>query len=521
MRIRNIMKHRGTAVFFLLFLVAMITLPMSLSCGPIELGAEPGFTIDVEECQPFSIQFTSSNTTCPSPVLFYWVIGDLPPYATLDEDTGLLTGCPQVGDPSADFLIGVSEFSPPACGPYLDMNPVTINVIPTASTCDMLIDPTFYEVAWEGLPFSMPLSVTGGIGPFNWSAAGLPSGLSVTDPAAGIISGIPDPGTCGIYTVTATVTDTGTCCCPDVNRDFILIVDCWANYPGIFYYTTACDFNVAIGPGLSQGQTNVVIDGTNRATLGGGQSEGFTSIPCESHLVMVDQTVQVGNSRFSIIGSNIKSVTDVDNYAYFDYAPEVHIETASSPAGIAQPSGAGFYAVGSYFTGSTPGTVETNIQNGIKYVFHEWQLPDGSKLPNRDLVFTVNQAGTAVAQYDTYYQLTLKSDYPPIDERSWELQGSNATWNLALHAVPVESGFWRFLGVTQTPVNASGQQLMNGPATVQILWRPNYLPAIIAILIVLLAIAAVVYLIYRFRRRPAAKPVAKTRTKRSPAATKK
>jgi hypothetical protein len=186
MRIWNMMKHRGTAIFFILFLVTVVALPTSLSCGPIELGANPGFTIDVEECQPFSIQFSSSNTTCPSPVIFYWIIGDLPPYATLDEDTGLLTGCPQVGDPSADFLIGVSEFSPPACGPYLDMNPVTINVIPTASTCDMLIDPTFYEVAWEGLPFSMPLSVTGGIGPFNWSAAGLPSGLSAPSPASPI-----------------------------------------------------------------------------------------------------------------------------------------------------------------------------------------------------------------------------------------------------------------------------------------------------------------------------------------------
>lgn len=521
MRIWNIMKHRGTAIFFILFLVAVITLPTSLSCGPIELGANPGFTIDVEECHPFSVQFSASNTTCPSPVIFYWIIGDLPPYATLDENTGLLTGCPQVGDPSADFLIGVSEFSPPACGPYLDINPVTINVIPTASACDMTIDPVFYPVAWEGFPFAMDLNVTGGVGPFTWTTAGLPAGLTVTDPENGIIEGILEPGTCGIYNVTATVSDNGTCCCPDINRDFILVVDCWANYPGTFYYSSGCNFNVAIGPGLTQGQTNVLVDGEPEASLFGGQSQTFTSIPCESHLVMVDQTVQVGNSRYAVIGSNIKSVTDVDNYAYFDYAPEVRIETASSPAGITQPSGAGSYAVGSSFTGSAPGTVETHVQDGIKYVFHEWQLPDGSKVPNRNLVFTVNQAGTAVAQYATYYQLTLKSDYPPIDERSWELQGSNATWNLALHAVPVEGGFWRFLGVTQTPVNASGQQLMNGPATVQILWRPNYLPAIIAIIIVLLVIAAVVYLIYRFRGRSAAKPVAKTRAKKTPPSTRK
>jgi hypothetical protein len=519
MRIQNLMKHRGTAVFLLLFLVAVIALPMSLSCGPIELGANPGFTTDVEECHPFSIQFTASNTTCPSPVIFYWIIGDLPPYATLDENTGLLTGCPQVGDPSADFLIGVSEFSPPACGPYLDINPVTINVIPSASACDIIIDPVFYPAAWEEFPFAMDLNVTGGVGPFTWSAAGLPAGLTVTDPENGLIEGIPEPGTCGIYTVTATVSDNGTCCCADVNRDFILIVDCWANYPGTFYSSSGCNFNVAIGPGLTQGQTNVLVDGAHEASIFGGQSQTFTSIPCESHLVMVDQTVLVGNSRYAVIGSNIKSVTDVDNYAYFDYAPEVRIETATSPAGITQPAGAGFYAVGSYFTSTTPGTVETDMQNGTKYIFREWQLPDGSKFPNQNLVFTVNQAGTAVAQYDTYYQLTLKSEYPPINETSFELANSTATWNLSLHAVPVESGFWRFLGVTQTPVNASGQQLMDGPATVQILWRPNYLPAIIAIIVVLLVIGVVIYLVFRFRSKPAAKTVTRKRARKAPPTT--
>ncbi|MCX6009011.1 MAG: zinc ribbon domain-containing protein, partial [Chloroflexi bacterium] len=208
----------------------------------------------------------------------------------------------------------------------------------------------------------------------------------------------------------------------------------------------------------------------------------------------------------TVIGSNTKTVTDVDNHAYFDYAQQVNITTASEPPGATQPPGAGFYAVGSNFSSTTPGTIETNIQNGIKYVFREWRLPDGTTRPTRTLFFTVTQGGTVTAVYDTYYQLTLKSEYPAIDERSFEPAGSTATWNLSLHAVPVESGFWRFLGVTQTPVNASGQQIMNGPSTVEILWRPNYWPAIIAILITLLVIGGVVYLIYRLRGRPATRP---------------
>jgi hypothetical protein len=505
MRIWNIMKHRGTAVFCILFLVAVIALTPSLACGPIELGADTGFTIDVEECHPFSMQFSASSTTCPSPVIFYWIVGTLPPYATLDEDTGLLTGCPQVGDPSAWFIIGVSEFSPPACGPYVDANPVTINVIPTAPVCDMVIDPVFYPVAWEEYPFAMDLNVTNGVGPFTWSTSALPAGLALTDPENGLIEGILEPGTCGIYTVTATVADNGTCCCSPVNRDFILIVDCWANYPPSYYGPTGCDFSVQIGPGLTQGQTSVLIDGAPEATLAGGQTEGFTSSPCESHLIMVDQTVQTANTRFSVIGSNTKQITDTDNYAYFNYAQEVYIQTSSDPSGVAQPSGIGFYAMGSNFSSTTPGTVETDIQNGIKYVFREWKLPDGTTRPSRDLVFTVNQAGTATAAYDTDYLLTLKSDYPAIDERSWERQGSTATWNLSLHAVPMQ-GFWGFLGGVQSPLNASGSQLITGPTTVEIQWGPNYTMPIIAIVIVLLVIAGLIYLIYRLRgrTRPAA-----------------
>jgi hypothetical protein len=356
----------------------------------------------------------------------------------------------------------------------------------------------------------MTLSATGCSGAYSWGALGLPAGLSVTDATLGIISGTPGPGTCGTYTVTVTCTDTLMCptaaCCPPVSRPFIFIVDCWANYLPIFYYTTACDFTVEIGSGLTQGQTKVLVDGANKAPLVGGQSETFTSVPCESHLVMVDQTVQVPNSnmKFTVIGSNTKTVSDVDNHAYFDYAQEVNITTASDPSGIAQPPGTGYYAIGSNFSSTAPGTIETDIQNGKKLVFREWRLPDGTTRPTRDLIFPVNQAGTVTAAYDTFYQLRLTSDYPAIDERSFEPAGSTATWNLSLHAVPL-LGFWGFLGGVQSPLNASGSQLITGPTTVEIQWAPNYTMPIIAIVIALLVIAGLIVLIFRLRSRPAAK----------------
>ena len=525
MRTSNFEKGRRAAVLLRLCLVIIVALTLSLggmALNPLpvraafDIAPPAGFigwnSPNLQECVPFSFQFTTIGNTCSIPPenVFFWTLGTVPGWANLDKNTGLLTGCPDQGSTGAyTFQVYCTELCNhcpgcawcpfPFCVSFSTFQNVTLNVTGGPPPCITAINATYYPVAWENLPFAMTLSVTGGVGPFNWAATDLPTGLSVTDATNGIISGTPAPGTCGIYTVTATVTDTGTCCCPPVSRPFILIVDCYANYPVIFYYTTACDFTVEIGPGLMQGMTKVLIDGSQEATLVGGQSEAFTSVPCQSHLVVVDQIIPGSDpqTRFVVIGPNQKTVTDIDNYAYFDYTQEVHIGTSSDPSGLTQPPGAGFYAVGNYFSSTAPSTIDSDIQNGIKYVFREWKLPDGSTLPTRDLAFAANQGGTATAAYDTYYLLTLKSDYPPIEERSWELKDSTATYDLALKEVPMESGFWAFLGGTISPVNSRGTQNMTGPSTVEILWKPNYMVPIIAIVVTLLVIAGVIFFVLR------------------------
>jgi len=524
MRTWNFGKCRKTAVFFRLFLVTIVAL--SLVMGGISLNTQPVDAIITVTPSPTIAMWTESMTilpitfthgpsanpppfpATPPEVFFFWMWGNIPPGLNLDMNTGVLSGCITPGTPpgSATFWVGCTavvavpanvDWSVPLIP---NAGQVNWTIIAFPGCTAMVIDPTPIPVAWEGVPFTMANTVTGGVGPYTWGATGLPAGLTI-DPGTGLITGTPGPGTCNtINNVTITVTDTSDCFCPPATRPLILFVDCWANYLPIFYYTTSCDFNIEIGPGLTLGQTNVLVDGAHEATLAGGQSQTFTSVPCESHLVMVDQTVQVPNSntRFSVIGSNIKTVTDVDNYAYFDYAQEVYIQTASEPPGKTQPPGAGYYAVGSNFSSTAPSTIESDIGNGIKYVFWEWQLPDGTTRPNVNLVFTVNQGGTAVAKYKTYYQLILHSEYPAINESSFEPAGSTATWNLSLHAVPL-LGLWGFLGGVQSPLNASGSQLMTGPSTVEILWGPNYTMPIIAIIIVLLVIAGLIYLIYRLR----------------------
>jgi hypothetical protein len=370
------------------------------------------------------------------------------------------------------------------------------------------------------MPYYITLTATGcsATPTYNWAATGLPAGL-VLDPATGIISGIPAPGTCGgPYTVNVTCTDTSMCptagCCPPVTTPLYLYVDCWANYLAFvttYTTTTACDFTVNIGPGLAYGTTNVVIDGNPEATLAGNGTELFTSVPCESHLVVVDQTVQGADpkTRYACIGSNSKMVSDVDNVAYFDYAPEIWIDTGSDPAGVAQPPGQGFYAAGAGFSSSSPSPVQLSSQPGTKYLFRQWSLPDSSTNPNRDLWFTVTNAGKATALYDTYYLLQVKSDYPAVDESSYELKGSTASYNLALQATPMP-GFWGALGGVLRPMNSSGTHLMDSPYTQKINWSEDWFWPVFWIVVTLLAIAAVVFYWLRRKRGGAAWTAGKT-----------
>jgi len=54
-----------------------------------------------------------------------------------------------------------------------------------------------------GVPFSLPLTPSGGSGPYKWSETGLPAGLILN---GGVITGT--PATEGRFPVTVTVTDT-------------------------------------------------------------------------------------------------------------------------------------------------------------------------------------------------------------------------------------------------------------------------------------------------------------------------
>ena len=523
MRIANCAKDLRAAGFFRLCLGIIISLSlamggMALNIAPAEaapIRLEPpttsALTVTVTAGQTYTYQFghtdTSFTNAPPAQWWFYWhwpIV--LPNWMQFDHNTGVLTVChpPTLVAHSHTGWVRVIEARPAfpwwrVSAPKL----VTINITPgVAGTITIAATPI--PAVWEDVPFSMALSATGCTGNYVWSATGLPAWLTL-DPNLGTLTGTPPVGTCNMsYNVTVTCTDKLMCnnYCTSANSSFVLYVDCWANYLAMVttYTTTACDFQVQIGPGLTEGQTPVIINGNLETTLAGNGSQSFTSIPCESQLVVVEQTIsgQDPDTKFECIGQNSKWVTDTDNVAYFDYAKKVYIKTDSDTSGVPPPFGSGWYAVNSDFSTTTPATVVSQSNAGTKFVFDSYSLPDGSTFPYSDLVYTVNKKGTVIARYKPYYLLQLKSDYPLVDESSWWPGGGKATWDLALQAVPGRNFFGAF-GGTLEPVNSTGTRTMNAPYTQKIEWGRNWFWPIFWIVVTLLVIAAAVF--YWLRRR--------------------
>ena len=516
----NDSKQRQPLLRLSICLCLLVILTLVASCFPLSVVPDP-LVANLTECQTYTTNLGHIGQDCPTGpfTYFYWLAGAPPPWVFLDENTGEITACPPLGSAGAyNFSVGVTEMwpgpVPPPCATASPAAPVTLNVAAAPPPDPLAIVPTFVW-AWsmETMPFYLPLSATGCSGNYTWSAAGLPPGLSV-DPSSGEITGMPPAGSAGIYNVTATVADYTYCadCCPPTSRPFILVIDSYADYLAGIDYGSSYGFTVEVGPGLAEGATPVMIDGTVEATLRGGQSASFIANVGQNHLVDIQQSVPGSDpsTSYAVAGPHQMLVSESNPTAYFDYAPEVYIQTGSEPPGVSQPPGTGYYAVGGSFTSSAASPVNTDTQQGTKYVFKQWILPDGSTSPGRDLVFMVSGTGNVRAVYDSYYLLTLQSEYPPVNESSWELKDSTATYDLALEDIPMR-GFWGSLGGKMVPENGSGTVLMNSPRTQVITWSYDYtMPVVIFVVILLLIIGLVTFLVFFRRRGARAAPAAPT-----------
>ena len=466
-----------TAVFVLLSTIFFIPSPVQ---------AQPSiFPTSLPEAQE-DVFYTATLTVLGTRP-YTWIIatGSLPPGLNLAAATGTISGTPTATG-TYTFFVQVTDatnLTSPQQGFFIIVNspPITF-------------DTTSLPRAEEGDRYRERIRVDGGKSPYNWSVSSgtLPSGLTLeSDEDEGIISGTPEYGTAGTHSFTIRVTDSSS---PQLSaqQTFSIVIREGA-YESI----------ITIGPSLLAGETDVFVDGDLEAVLEGGESISFNFDPDTSQIITVDPLVQHPTDSDVRFGVEVDRmiVSELSPDAYFDYYAEYFIEFGINPSLPAQLTGSGWYKEGYQLKTSAPAEIEDTP--GTQYRFSYWMLPTGETSRNQDLSLTVSMPGDIIANYDTYYLLTLTSPYGEPMDSTWFKAGSEARWAIEPEKVPM-SGILGFFGGSLLPVNTSGTTIMNGPKTIAIKWDPDYAKPAILISLLVVVIGLVAYALYR--RRPFGRP---------------
>jgi hypothetical protein len=320
--------------------------------------------------------------------------------------------------------------------------------------------------------------------PYTWAitAGALPPGLSL-DSASGVISGVPPHGVAGTHSFTVTVTD--------------MHGDMASN----LFSITVADFyaaTVTIDMSLLQPcQTMVYADGEPAGDLKGGESLTLSFSLGTTHIVSVDSLVaDPGNQarRFKAVDAAL-TVTEASPNAVFQYTAEYSVSCKAEPPDIIGLPSPDWYPEGSTLTASA--TEEVDRPTGIQYRFAHWQLPTGETMADPQLSVTVEWGGEIIAAYDTYYLLTVLSEYGTPEGSGYYKADTSASWGVTPAEVEM-SGVLGFLGGKLKPNNVEGTEIITSPKTVTILWQSDYKMPILIGTLVLLFLGLGSYLGYRY-----------------------
>ncbi|MCL1839971.1 S8 family serine peptidase [Candidatus Saccharibacteria bacterium] len=119
---------------------------------------------------------------------------------SINSSTGVISGTPaSSGAAGVSEIVHVTVIDSTG---KIASKPYRVYIVSTSETTPSIATSSL-QSGIVGDAYSQTLNVTGGTGPYTWSATGLPTGLTIS--SAGVISGTPT--TAGAYSVRATVTD--------------------------------------------------------------------------------------------------------------------------------------------------------------------------------------------------------------------------------------------------------------------------------------------------------------------------
>ena len=126
---------------------------------------------------------------------YSWSASGLPTGLSINASTGVISGTTNVTGAASVTITLNDSFGDPA---GTQLYTLTINTAPSITSTSPL-------PAWgQGIAYTTTVAESGGTAPFNWTASGLPSGLSINS-STGVISGT--PGSAGTTSATVTLTD--------------------------------------------------------------------------------------------------------------------------------------------------------------------------------------------------------------------------------------------------------------------------------------------------------------------------
>ncbi len=201
----------------------------------------------------------------------------------------------------------------------------------------------------------------------------------------------------------------------------------------------------------------------------------------------------------TVTSENLSLTVTAPGSIIANYDTEYFVEFETDPSEVGQVTGTGWYTDGYALRTSVPSEVEET--SDTQYRFSHWELPTGETARDEDLNLTITMPGTIIANYDTYYRLSLVSPYAETGGGTWHKAGSEAQWTLDTREVAM-AGILGVFGGKLIAADSSGTEIMDSPKAVNVKWEPDYTRPILFSSLIALAIGLGIFFAYRRSKAP-------------------
>jgi hypothetical protein len=237
-----------------------------------------------------------------------------------------------------------------------------------------------------------------------------------------------------------------------------------------------------VPPNVSVG---IKIDGTAQGTMAGSDIKKLTFPISTQHVLTLDQYVTGTSGVRYYCAQNTWNVGSVGSRT-FEYVTQYQFTVGTNPDGVTAVSGGGWFSAGTAVqTTQMPSTVAGPA--GTQYVFKGWNV-DGALQNTSTVSLTMDKPHSAVATYDTQYQLLVDSQYGDPAGSGYYTAGSTATYSVTSPVgVLIQQVFTGWSGDI-SGTSPTGSITMDKPHSVHANWATSYFQ----LYILIGAIAAVV-----------------------------